>query len=426
MNQPTELDRRNVSLAPLLRDSRVPWDDLHAAYDPLLRMVKILLGVVPNCDRYLEIWPPAFRTYNVMVPNLLNLPMPILGVGGPPAGHIGLSMYVSSRSAGCDYCSAHCCTFAMRRGASPETVAAALLPDRASFTSGELATIGVAAALGRVPCELTMDHKRALIAEFGERNAERIALAAVMMGFLNKFMDSVGVELEQDVMDEVSGTMGSDWVPGAAGADLNPSAPARSAPAADGLRTRLSVLPLLPGVIRWDRQVQRGVPSRWPGIGAHLERRLGHDFTALSRLHSRRAARAIATMLCTNFDAATTVVGLEAKVLAGLVFAAVVQNPQLRDDVDALGRRVGVDPATAASVIEFATQDTAPPAGTDRKLAAVLLLARAAAPSPAQVDAATVEACRGVLSPAELIELICWLSVLQMLHRVRSWIHPVG
>jgi len=42
-------------------------------------------GMVPNCDPYLEIWPPAFRTYNLMVPNLLNLPAPVLGVGGPPA-----------------------------------------------------------------------------------------------------------------------------------------------------------------------------------------------------------------------------------------------------------------------------------------------------------------------------------------------------
>jgi hypothetical protein len=32
-----------------------------------------LLGVVPNFDPYREIWPPAFRTYNVMAPNLLQL-----------------------------------------------------------------------------------------------------------------------------------------------------------------------------------------------------------------------------------------------------------------------------------------------------------------------------------------------------------------
>ena len=73
-----------ASLAPLLHDSMVDWDVLQGRYGPLLRLVETMLGVVPNCDRYLEIWPPAFRSYSIMVPNLLNLPVPVLGLGGPP------------------------------------------------------------------------------------------------------------------------------------------------------------------------------------------------------------------------------------------------------------------------------------------------------------------------------------------------------
>lgn len=126
--------RGAASLAPLLWESRVGWDVLDDRYGALLRLVDTVLGVVPNCDRYLEIWPPAFRTYNILVPNLLNLPVPVLGVGGPPAGVVGLAMYVASRVAGCPYCSAHSCSFALRRGASPDKVAAALVPDRTSFT----------------------------------------------------------------------------------------------------------------------------------------------------------------------------------------------------------------------------------------------------------------------------------------------------
>jgi hypothetical protein len=38
------------------------WDELHDRYRALLKLVDNVLGVVPNCDRYLEIWPPAFRT----------------------------------------------------------------------------------------------------------------------------------------------------------------------------------------------------------------------------------------------------------------------------------------------------------------------------------------------------------------------------
>jgi alkylhydroperoxidase family enzyme len=79
----------------------------------------------------------------------------VFGVGGPPAAAVGLAMYVSSRTAACPYCSAHSCSFALRRGATPEKVAAALLPEQSSFTRGELATIAVARSLATVPGELT-------------------------------------------------------------------------------------------------------------------------------------------------------------------------------------------------------------------------------------------------------------------------------
>src|SRR5919206_731751 len=101
----------DTALTPqLLRDSMVGWDVLDERYHALLQLVNRLLGVVPNCDRYLEIWPPAFRTYNVMVPNLLNLPVPVLRLGGPPPAVVRLAMYVASRTAGCSYCSAHSCS----------------------------------------------------------------------------------------------------------------------------------------------------------------------------------------------------------------------------------------------------------------------------------------------------------------------------
>ena len=89
------------ALVELLEQEAVPFETLHARYGPLLELVRKLLGVVPNCDPYLEIWPPAFRTYNVMVPNLLNLPLMVWGLGAPRST-VGLAMYVSAaRPAAC-------------------------------------------------------------------------------------------------------------------------------------------------------------------------------------------------------------------------------------------------------------------------------------------------------------------------------------
>ncbi len=117
---------------------------LHDRYGVLLRLVDTVLGVVPNCDPYLEIWPPAFRTYNIMVPNFLNLPVPVFGLGGPPADVVGLAMDVASPPPSARTARRTAAPFAMRRGAAADKVAGALLPDRSSFTRGELAAIAVA------------------------------------------------------------------------------------------------------------------------------------------------------------------------------------------------------------------------------------------------------------------------------------------
>ncbi|MGI9051507.1 MAG: carboxymuconolactone decarboxylase family protein [Ilumatobacteraceae bacterium] len=410
-----------ASLAPLLHSSMVGWEELDGGYHSLLELVRALLGVVPNCDRYLEIWPPAFRTYNVMVPNLLNLPVPVLGFGGPPPSVVGLAMYVASRTADCPYCSAHSCSFALRRGADPEKVAAALLPDRNWFEPGELAAIAVARSLASVPGELRAADKAALIEAYGEKRAEWIALSVVMMGFLNKFMDAVGVDVEQPLVSEVSDTLGDGWTPGKAGARLDPDSPRLPPPPIDGLRSRLRILPLLPAAIRYDRRAQQGTPRRRSAVARHLAVTTGHDFPVLANLRSSRARRAIATMLKENLDPEASLIGIRTKVLAGAVYAAVVADPHLMADIEALAERAGLTGETLAAAAAFGRREAPAP-----EAATALQLARDASSSPAAIDTATVDACAKDLTPEAIIEAVTWLSVLQLLHRLTRYVRPTG
>jgi alkylhydroperoxidase family enzyme len=408
------------TLVPLLRDQMVPWETLEERHRAMLELVRLLLGVVPNCDQYLEIWPPAFRTYNIMVPNLLNLPFSVLGIGGPPAGVVGMGMYVASRTAECPYCSAHTCSFALRRGASPEQLAHALATEDAGLSRGELATIAVARSLACIPCELAPAERDELIRVYRPRRAEWIVLGAAMMGFLNKFMDAIGVELEQAVVAEVRTTMGRDWSPGKAGAALDPRAAMKPPPPADGLLTKLRIVPRLPAAVRKDARWQRGVPGVWPAVGDFLRERTGHDFPLLARLHHRRAVRSVASMLRENLNPASTIIGLETKVLAGVVFAEIVADETLAGDVRAMAAKHAVTDLQMNAAARFARSqgDTALPDGNP-KLRAALTLSRAASPSPARIDADVVATCReGGLSAPAIVELVCWLSVLQMLHRL--------
>jgi len=132
------------TLAETMIDDRVPFDELDRHYRPVLTFVETLTGVVPNCDPYLEIWQPGFRTYNLIVPNFLNLPFSLAGRGAPK-DVVGLGLYVSSRAAGCAYCSAHTCSFALRRGSGEEAVTGE------ARTPVEAAAAEVAESLSTVP-----------------------------------------------------------------------------------------------------------------------------------------------------------------------------------------------------------------------------------------------------------------------------------
>ena len=60
--------------------------------------------------------------------------------------------------------------------------------------------------------------------------------------------------------------------------------------------------------------------------------------------------------------------------------------------------------------------------GISGKAALALLLAKAVAPSPARVPAALVARVTGTLSPEAQVELVVWVAVQQMLHRLGSYL----
>jgi hypothetical protein len=55
------------------------------------------------------------------------------------------------------------------------------------------------------------------------------------------------------------------------------------------------------------------------------------------------------------------------------------------------------------------------------KEAAAILLARAASPSPSSVNAEVIKIVLNHINPAGIVEIIVWLSVLQLLHRLGGY-----
>ncbi|MQA26826.1 MAG: hypothetical protein GEU94_15510 [Micromonosporaceae bacterium] len=408
--------RRPETFAHALSRAAIDDDSMRRRHGPLLEIGRKLLGVVPNCDPYLEIWPTAFTTYNLLVPNLLNVPT-LLRKSYRLRKTVGLVVYTSSRAAGCMYCSAHACTFALRRGVDPYKILLATRQPAAVevYSEAEQAAIEVADSLGRVPSTLTDAQRDALWRTHSPGNVEWLVLAIGLMGWLNKFMDTMTIPLEESLLTPAGRVIGaSGWVPGKhlpAGASPPSAEPGEVDEPTDTLSTLLGMVPLLPTVIWRTSRWMAGVPGGRNALRRHLLDRTGHDFPVLVKLRHRRARKALATVLLHNADPRKGVIGMPAKALAGLTFAHLVGNPTLIRTAQAIGARAGLTPAQLAGHF----------AGLSEMEVAAVEMARAASTSPSEITPDLVAGVTSRMSPAAVIELTSWLSVMQLLHRLQTF-----
>ncbi|NJM78228.1 MAG: hypothetical protein HC852_23690 [Acaryochloridaceae cyanobacterium RU_4_10] len=340
-------------------------------------------------------------------------------------------MYASSRVAACAYCSAHTFAFALRRGAKPASLTGYRdLREEVVFT--------VAEAMARVPSDLTTSQCVALTEHFSTEDVEWIVLSIGLMGFLNKFMDALGVELESKSINEVGALLTlTGWSPGQH-AEVDVKIPNESVlPKKDSLGTYFRVLQQVPSAIRLEQHWTTDVPNQWPEAGVFLEKHTGHSFPILSHLRHKRVIRALTTVLRDNLDSEQSEVGLTAKCLAGFVYATVVKNKTSEQEARLIAGRLApsLDETTFDPISRFAAKpsvedissyqqtllDLSELPGMSKRDAAAILLARAASSSPARIDPKLLRDISPLLTPASIVELIVWLSVQQLLQRLGSF-----
>ena len=426
------------TLAQALKEHQIAPEALDESYGPMLKMFRELIGVFPNCNPVLEIWPPGFRTFNLLVPAMLNLPASLLGQGAPK-DLVGMAMYASSNAAQCPYCTAHHCSFAIRRGADPDAV----LGQRSET---EAAVVELAEVMALVPSKVTPEIIAAAESHLSEEDVEWVALAVSLGGFLNKFMDSMGIPLEEEAVAEVQALLRpSGWDPGNHmwGAELDSDLEQEGRTLAsvhqkwtevdhsseipvDGLGTYLRLFRQGPGAARIEKGWTKGVSGRIGPALLMLEEEVGYGFPVLGTIASQKVVKTIATVLRDNLDEDQSRIGLEAKLLAGLVYAGEAKSDLLTSELTLLLDLLvpGISPGKVTAVSRFASapvQEAVIPAGLGSKESAALMLAKAAAPSPSEITEITVAMVVSVLSPAQIVEVNVWLSILQMLNRWYSY-----
>ncbi|MCP4315156.1 MAG: hypothetical protein GY789_03770 [Hyphomicrobiales bacterium] len=247
-------------------------------------------------------------------------------------------------------------------------------------------------------------------------------------------MDATGIALEGQIVSDVGGLLAqTNWKPGKH--QSGQAIAAGKLPPVDNLATHLRILRMAPTAIRQEARWTKGVLSSWPQAGKYLETHTGYAFPVLSKLTHKRAIRATTTILRDNLDAASSACGLAVKPLVAFLYAAIVEDEELERAARALAKRHCGEIEDFEALAEFATQS-----GTAQSRleflqgrmslspaqACCLLLAQAAAPSPATPEPDVVRLVRESLEPAQTVEIMTWISVLQLLHRLDVYFGVLG
>ena len=340
-------------------------------------------------------------------------------------------MYSASQTAQCAYCTAHSCSFALRRGLSADVF-------QGNTNPKQKAVIALGQALSTIPANVPNNLISELRTYFNDTELEQFALSIGMMGFLNKFMDAVGVELEVDSISDVSHILSSTgWTPGKHRDEDDLLNVSPRIVTTDSLKTYLRVFLQAPVAIRIERQWTKGVSGNSANAQAYLKNIVGHDFPLLINIKPSRVVRALTTVLRDNLDSHTSEIGLNTKVLCGLIFAATVENnyliqesitlaklfnPDLSDtNIETLKNIANLSVPTDKSESKKQLNNIITALNCSQKSAAAFIFTKAVSNSPADVNETILSEISPILSPAELVELNVWISIQQLMHRLERY-----
>ncbi|MCP4224685.1 MAG: hypothetical protein GY773_15205, partial [Actinomycetia bacterium] len=290
--------------------------------------------------------------------------------------------------------------------------------------------------------------------QFSAADAEWVVMGAAMMGFLNKFMDAMGVELEPEAVADAADLIGpTGWSVGQHGwADENlgnsdgadgDSADGDSGDTADGdngddelpptdtIGSLLRVFRNAPGAVRLDRRWTDGMPKGADKAHRLIAETYGYDEPVLMAMAHAKPRRALTAMLRHNLDPDQSVVGVGVKALAGLVFANHAANEPLADRARALATHHGIseEAIAAADGLDVAPASVESLDALDRlddATKATLALAQAISPSPAAVDQSVIDGALAAISSAQIVEIVVWVSVCQLIHRLSVYYQLAG
>ena len=191
-----------------------PTDNVPEEIQPILAMAAASIGFAPNSLKTMARRPGLLKGLAGLMGYMFG---PEISIDAGLRQMIG---YMASYGAGCRYCQAHTSHGAEKFGVSAEKIAQLwCFEDSDLFESNEKAALAFALAAGQVPNAVTDSHYDALAEHYSEEQIIDITAIIAMFGFLNRWNDTVGTQLEDaPAAFAASGLGDSGWEIGKHGA----------------------------------------------------------------------------------------------------------------------------------------------------------------------------------------------------------------
>jgi len=189
-----------------------------AIVTPILEAAKKGMGFVPNSVKTMARIPAILGSFGMLTVNIIGQagqlsPFAAIKLAfknmGWTAKNIkdkdraplylkNLVAHVSSNASGCRYCQAHTAGEAHNHGASLEKIEAVWdFENSPVFDEAERAALRFGFAAGQVPNAVTEDHFVELRKHFSEKQIVDFGATIALFGFLNRWNDTFGTELEE-------------------------------------------------------------------------------------------------------------------------------------------------------------------------------------------------------------------------------------
>jgi len=148
-------------------------------------------GFVPNSLLTMAHRPKLLATF-------LPLAFEVLaGETSLPPGLRNLIAHVASRTAGCQYCMAHTADSSARAGVTEDKIAAAFQYETSDlFSAAERVALDLAQSAASVPNMASDQDFERLRQHYSEEQIVEIVGVISLFGFLNRWNDTIGTELE--------------------------------------------------------------------------------------------------------------------------------------------------------------------------------------------------------------------------------------